>query len=379
MKFADVIGQDAVKQRLIKTVKDSRVSHAQLFFGPQGTGTLSMALAYAQYINCTNKHDHDSCGECLSCIKYEKLIHPDLHFIYPTAKTKEIDKPTSKDFISHWRELIEDHKAYINLPSWYEKIGIERKQAIINTRDCNDIIKTLGYKSYEADYKVMIIWMVEKLFHAAAPKILKILEEPPEKTLFILISEHQDQIIKTILSRTQIVKFPFIEEGDLIEALVREGYEQNRISVAVKISKGNYIEAKNILGQTDEVDINAGWFTKWMRLCFGGQVSDTLDFISELSKHSRDKQKAFLNYTLRMVRESMLMSSGTGDLVRLNKTESDFIIGTGKKRFYPFIHSKNIIPITEELEKSIYHIERNVNPNILFFDLSLKMGRYLKS
>lgn len=379
MKFADVIGLDSVKKRLIKTVRDSRVSHAQLFIGPQGTGKLPMALAYAQYINCTNKLDNDSCGECPSCIKYEKLIHPDLHFIYPTAKTKSIDKPTSKDFISQWRELINDNNAYINLPSWYEKIGIERKQGIINTRDCNDIIKTLSYKSYEADYKVMIIWMVEKLFHAAAPKILKILEEPPDKTLFILISDHQDQIINTILSRTQIVKLPFIGEEELIEALIKEGYEQSQIVEAVKISKGSYIGAKTIINQSEEVDINNNWFTRWMRLCFSGQLSETLDFVAELSKYTRDKQKAFLNHTLRMVRESMLMNNGASGLVRLNRMESDFIIGSGSKRFYPYINSKNIQPITEELEKSIYHIERNANPNILFFDLSLKIGRYLKS
>jgi len=379
MKFANVIGLDSVKSRLIKTVRDSRVSHAQLFIGPQGTGKLPMALAYAQYINCTNKHDNDSCGECPSCVKYEKLIHPDLHFIYPTAKTKSAEKPTSKDFISQWRELINENNGYINLPSWYEKIGIERKQAIINARDCNDIIKTLSYKSYEADYKVMIIWMVEKLFHAAAPKILKILEEPPDKTLFILISDKQDQIINTILSRTQIVKFPFIGTDDLMEVLLKEGYEQNHIFEAVKTSKGNYFEAKTILEQADEVDIHTGWFTRWMRLCFGGQVSETLDFVAELSKHSRDKQKAFLNYTIRMVRESMLMNNDTNDLVRLNKAETDFIVGTGNKRFYPYIHSKNIQLITEELENSIYHIERNSNPNILFFDLSLKIGRYLKS
>ncbi len=379
MKFADVIGLDTVKQRLVKTVRDSRVSHAQLFIGPQGTGKLPMALAYAQYINCTNIQNNDSCGECPSCIKYEKLIHPDLHFIYPTAKTKSVEKPTSKDFIRQWRELIEENNAYIDLPSWYEKIGIERKQAIINARDCNDIIKTLSYKSYEADYKVMIIWMVEKLFHAAAPKILKILEEPPDKTLFILISDHQDQIINTILSRTQIVKFPFIGEDELIEALVKEGYEQSRIAEAVKISKGSYVGAKTIMKESDEVDINNTWFTRWMRLCFGGQVTDTIDFVAELSKYSRDKQKAFLNYTLRMVRESMLMNNDTSNLVRLNKTESDFIVGSGTKRFYPYINSKNIQSITEELEKSIYYIERNANPNILFFDLSLKIGRYLKS
>jgi len=379
MKFADVIGLDTVKKRLIKTVRDSRVSHAQLFMGPEGTGKLPMALAYAQFINCTNKQDNDSCGECPSCIKYEKLIHPDLHFIYPTATKKGLEKPTSKDFIKQWRELIGDQNAYINLPSWYEKIGIERKQGIINSRDCNDIIKTLSYKSYEANYKVMIIWMVEKLYHAAAPKILKILEEPPDKTLFILISDHPDQIIKTILSRTQIVKFPFIGKEDLADALVSEGYDQSLTSEALKISRGNYIEAKQMLGNSNEIDVNTNWFTKWMRLCFSGKVPETLDFVAQLSKHSRDSQKAFLNYTLRMIRESMLLNNDSNGLVRLNKSESEFIIGTATKRFYPYINSKNIIAITEELEKSIYHIERNANPNILFFDLSLKIGLYLTS
>lgn len=379
MKFADVIGLDNVKQRLIKTVRDSRVSHAQLFMGPEGTGKLPMALAYAQFINCTDKQENDSCGLCPSCIKYEKLIHPDLHFIYPTATKKGLDKPTSKDFVKQWRELLIDQKAYTNLPAWYEKIGIERKQGIINSRDCNDIIKTLSYKSYEANYKVMIIWMVEKLYHAAAPKILKILEEPPEKTLFILVSDHPDQIIKTILSRTQLVKFPFIEKESLTGALLAEGYDQSKISDVLKISRGSYIEAKHILDQADESDINTNWFIKWMRLCFSGQVVDTLDFVGELSKQTRDNQKAFLNYTLRMIRESMLLNNESNDLVRLNKSEADFIVGVGAKRFYPFIKPKNVFTITEELEKSIYHIERNANPNILFFDLSLKIGRYLKS
>ena len=163
MRFADIIGQDAVKARLVKTVKASRVSHAQLFLGQEGSGKLALAIAYAQYINCSIRNEFDSCGECHSCIKYEKLIHPDLHFIYPTARIKSIEKPTSNDFISQWRELLLQNKAYIKLPDWYEKISIERKQAIINTRDCNNIIKTLSYKTYEADYKVMIIWMVEKL------------------------------------------------------------------------------------------------------------------------------------------------------------------------------------------------------------------------
>ncbi len=252
MRFKDVIGQGPVKQRLIKTVKDNRVSHAQLFLGPEGSGKLALAIAYAQYINCTNKSPDDSCGTCPSCIKYSKLIHPDLHFIYPTAPLEKLEKPISLDFIAKWRELLTDTRCYLDLPAWYEKIGIERKQAIINTRDCSEILKTLSYKSYEAEYKVMIIWMVEKLFHAAAPKILKILEEPPDKTLFILVSENQEQILKTILSRTQLIKIPSIDEDVLIESLIGEGYEQSRVNDAVRISGGNYLEANRLLGMADE-------------------------------------------------------------------------------------------------------------------------------
>jgi len=215
LKFADVIGQQQVKSQLLKTVKNNRVSHAQLFLGQAGIGKLGLAIAYAQYINCTNKQEDDSCGVCPSCVKYEKLIHPDLHFIFPTATTERVEKPKSKDFVSEWRELILDRNGYISIADWYGKIGIERKRAIINARDCNDIIQTLSYKSFEAEYKVMIIWMVEKLFHSAAPKLLKILEEPPDKTLFILVAENQESMLKTILSRTQLIKVPFLQDDDL--------------------------------------------------------------------------------------------------------------------------------------------------------------------
>ena len=378
MKFVEIIGQDTVKQRLVKTVKESRVSHAQLFFGPQGSGKLAMALAYAQYINCTDKSDNDSCGKCPSCIKYEKLVHPDLHFMYPTAKTKEIDKPTSNDFISQWRELLLKKKSYIKLPFWYEKIGIERKQAIINARDCNNLIKKLSYKTYEADYKVMIIWMVEKLFYSAAPKILKILEEPPDKTLFILISENQEQIINTILSRTQLVKFSRINNDDLSSALVTEEYESVRVNDVVKIARGNYIEAKRLMTESDEEEFNFSWFTKWMRLCFGNNISEILNFVNDIAKFNREKQKSFISYTLRMVRESSLINNAGNDLVILNKIESEFIYGSGAKKFYPYINSKNVYLISDELNKSVYQIERNVNSGILFLDLSLKIGKYLK-
>ena len=193
MQFSKIIGQQTIKNKLIQTVKDNRISHAQLFLGPEGCGKLGLAIAYAQFINCTgrNSESDDSCGVCASCRKYQKLAHPDLHFIYPTSTTKEVpEKPSSKDFIGNWRSLLLDNEgAYIKLIQWYNTIGIENKQGIINVNDCTDIIRTLSYKSYESKYKVVIIWMVEKLFHSAAPKILKILEEPPDNTLILLVAE----------------------------------------------------------------------------------------------------------------------------------------------------------------------------------------------
>lgn len=378
MKFSEVIGQHAIRQRLIKTVKENRVSHAQLFLGQEGCGKLALALAYAQFINCTKKSDNDSCGVCPSCIKYNKLIHPDLHFIYPTSKTQEHDKPVSTDFVAKWREFVVENNAYISLADWYGKIGIEKKQGIINASDCNSIIKTLSYRSYEADYQVVIIWMVEKLFHSAAPKLLKILEEPPDKTLFLLISENQEQVIKTILSRTQIIKIPGIDEEDLASRLVKDYPEPGRVNDAVKISNGNYLEAKQHLMKLEEGEMNIQWFSKWMRLCFGNRISETLDFVNEISRLSRDRQKSFLIYAMRLIRQSLYMSAGSDGLVKMNSEESDFIIGKDGKRFYPFINLQNAGLIADELNNSIFHIERNGNANVIFLDISLKLGTMLR-
>jgi DNA polymerase-3 subunit delta' len=220
--------------------------------------------------------------------------------------------------------------------------------------------------------------MVEKLFHAAAPKILKILEEPPEKTLFILVSENQEQILKTILSRTQLIKIPYIDEEVLIEALIGEGHEQSKVNDAVRIGGGNYLEATHLIKSTDEETKNFKWFSTWMRLCFNGRVTETLEFINEISKRSRDEQKGFLNYALRIIRQSLLIGTDNNELVRLNKEESGFIYGSGAKRFYPYIHTQNAHLIANDLNDSIYHIERNANSGILFLDLSFKLGSYLK-
>ncbi len=373
MKFSEVIGQEGVKQHLIKTVKNSRVSHAQLFLGPPASGKLSMAIAYAQYINCRNRTDTDACGVCPSCVKYGKLAHPDLHFIYPTARARDIDKPTSKDFIKDWRELLIEKNTYIQLTDWYEKIGIEKKQAIINARDCSDIINTLNYKSYEAEYKVMVIWMVEKLFHAAAPKILKILEEPPEKTLFILVAESQENIINTILSRTQLVKFNPIADEALEAALEEQGYDPAAVRDAVRVAGGNYVEALKLAAQPDSESQNYTWFTTWMRCCYKGKFTEIIDFVNDIARVNRDAQKGMLKYGLRIIRESFLEGLKQQDLTRMSRRESDFTV-----RFHKFIHPGNVRLIADELNRSMAHIDRNANPNVLFLDASIKLAQYLK-
>ncbi len=373
MRFVDIPGHSAIKQRLVRTVSESRVSHAQLFLGPQGSGKLALALAYAQYINCRNKQNGDSCGECPSCVKYQKLAHPDLHFIYPTASIKGNDKPRSTDFIADWRNLLIEKNFIFGLQDWYKQIGIERKQAIINSRDCSDILQTLNYKSYEAPYKVMIIWMVEKLHYAAAPRLLKILEEPPDKTLFILISENQEQIINTILSRTQIMKITPYRDEDLSEMLKAEGFDPVRVNDVVRIAEGNYLKAKTLISQSEDALFHFNDFRKWMRLCYAGKFEPIISFVSEFGQNSREVQKAMLVYAIRLIRESFLMNIGQTSLLRMSNQEQEFV-----SNFHPFIHMKNIHQIIEELNRTIYHIERNGNFSVVFLDASIKLAQLLK-
>lgn len=374
MHFATIPGQTPIKQRLIQTVKENRVSHAQLFFGPEGAGKLAMAIAYAQYINCGERDDSDSCGHCSSCIKYGKLIHPDLHFILPVATTKKVTKnPVSREFLTEWRELVLQQSGYVSLNDWYQKIDIENKQAIINAEDCNEIIRTLGYKAFEAEYKVMILWMVEKLFHSAAPKILKILEEPPDKTLFILVSENHDQIIPTILSRTQPVKFLKVDDEAMMDFLrnksLRADHELRQLAI---LANGNLIKANRLAAEQTEGDL-LELFSRWMRLCYQAKVADLVGFIEKLSGLGRERQKNFLLYALRFIRECMVLPHGDLSLIRLSHEEKAF---AGK--FAPFIHVSNSRPLAEEIDKALYHIERNANPSILFMDLSLTVARLLK-
>ena len=389
MKFSDIVGQEPIKQRLKRTVLDNRVSHAQLFLGPEGSGKLALALAYAQYINCRKRTPDDSCGECPSCKKYSKLIHPDLHFIYPINKTKDVDdkKIFSKDFIVPWREFLQQNNYYVSLPDWYEKIGIEKKQGMINADEADGINRSLAYKAYEAEYKVMIIWMVEKMNITSANKLLKNLEEPSAKTLFILISENQEQIIATILSRAQLIKFPRLQDGDIEQALEQQ-YEMEAASASkiARMADGNYTVALMLAGKTGSGSISLEAererfvvFREWMRRCFtiAGNLKD-YDKLQEtlpllIGDGSREKQKEMLAYCLHMFRICLQYNVGNQHLVKLDGEELDFV-----KNFSPFIHPRNIEKFDEEFNRAIFHIERNANAMIVLTDLSHLIARILK-
>jgi DNA polymerase-3 subunit delta' len=368
MQFKEIVGQAAVKQRLIETVKSGRVSHAQLFLGPEGSGSLALALAYAQYISCENPGADDSCGECASCRKYSKLIHPDLHFSYPFfAKHKE---DTAQSFIAEWREAFLNNP-YLDLEAWRYSLDAENKQANINIAECHQILQKLSLKPFEGEYKILIMWLPEYL-DKEGNTLLKIIEEPPHKTLFLLVAQNQDQILSTLLSRTQLVKIPALSDTDIAAHLQAQGVSPERAQSIAFLSEGNLQAAQNLL--KDIENDNFSLFTDWMRICFGDKGQAILDFVEGFSKSGRENQKAFLRYGIHFLRECILMLSGAVNLVRLSEREQNVALNFSQK----VLSLAKAEAIIAELEKAHYHVERNANPKILFLDVSLQFVKILK-
>lgn len=373
MQFSQVIGQNAYKQRMIESVKQDRISHAQLLVASEGAGALSLAIAYAQYINCTNRQEHDSCGECPSCKKFAKLVHPDLHFVFPVATTAKVKNPVSDSFIAEWRDIVIS-RPYFGYQDWLAHIGIENKQASIAKTESSEIIKKLNLKTYEGEYKVMIIWMAEKMNETCANKLLKIIEEPPAKTVFILIAENTEFILQTILSRTQMTKLPKIDRESM-QAALSERYEfsSEMIASLVHNASGNFNKAVQ-LAESDTG--NAEFFeafTSLMRLCYTKKVPELMDLSDMLAFWGRERQKAFIEYGLKMIRENFILNKQVDQAVYLFGEESDF-----SRKFSAFITEKNIMGLTKEFNDAHYHIERNGNARIIFFDLCLKTIFLLK-
>jgi len=367
MQFRDIVGQDAVKQRLLSSVKENRVSHAQLFLGPEGSGSLPLAVAYGQYLSCEDKQPDDSCGVCSSCRKYQKLMHPDLHFSYPFfAKHKE---DTAITFIEQWREAFLNNP-YLNLDTWREYLDAENKQANINIAECHQIIKKLSFKPFESPYKVLILWLPEYL-DKEGNALLKIIEEPQPNTLFLLVAQNQDQILNTILSRTQLIKIPRLSYNDIKDYLVEKHNQTEEAAAGIAyLCDGNLSEALTMLQQ----DNNGyhGLFVNWLRLCFANKGIEMMRLVEQLSKLGRENQKNFLRYGINFLRECCLVLSGAASLVHLPTAELE----TAQK-MTNVMDIQQAQDIITELEKAHYHVERNANPKILFLDVSLQIIKIL--
>jgi len=373
MQFKDIIGQEEVKAKLIRTVRENRVSHAQMFSGAEGYGTLPLALAYAQYLSCTSPSETDSCGECPSCRKHQKMEHPDLHFAFPVARIpSKSSKPVSPEFYPEWREFISKNP-YGTLYDWYVHLEVENKQGVITVEESKEILKTLSLKTYESEFKTLILWMPELLNLSAANKLLKIIEEPPQKTLFILVTQNSENILPTIYSRTQLVRVRRLDDDSMRNGLQQRGFTDAAIQSAVPVAEGDWNKAISLLEASHEFDQHATFFIQWMRACFQANGPVLVDFTNKAAGMGRESQKNFLRYALSVIRDAFLTGYQMPDFSRMGVDESAFSM----EKFGRFIHGENIYELMEEFDKAHYHISRNGNPKIIFLDLSIKVTRAL--
>jgi DNA polymerase-3 subunit delta' len=374
MRFSEVAGHADLKRQLVQSVAEQRVPHAQLFHGPEGSGSLALTLAYATYLSCSDRQADDSCGRCPSCLKFDRLIHPDLHFVFPVFTTKSVKKdPVSDDFIAEWRKALLE-SPYITPNQWYSYIGMENKQGSIIKRESEEIQKKLQLKSYESDFKVMIIWMPEKMNQTASNKLLKLIEEPPPMTIFLLVPEDTGPMLPTILSRTQLIRVPRIGKEDLLDALKKKHLVSDEIlESAVKISGGNYVKAEESLLTSEDSAYQLELFIRIMRLAYAREFQQIFEWVEELAGLGRERQKAFLAYAIRMIRENYLLNKEQSELVRMTADESDF-----SQKFFPFINDRKVPGIVQELNEASIHIEANAYARIVFLDFALKLVKLIR-
>ncbi|TWV13056.1 DNA polymerase III subunit [Bacteroidaceae bacterium HV4-6-C5C] len=372
MFFKDVIGQEATKQKLIHEVQKGRIAHAQLFCGPSGVGKLPMALAYARYLCCSNRTETDSCGVCPSCVKWNKLVHPDVHFIYPIVKKGK--KEVCDDFITEWRHTVLNNP-YFTINQWLDDIDSENGQATIYAKESDEILRKLSLKSSEGGYKITLIWLPEKMHVVCSNKLLKLLEEPPQNTIFLLISEAPDMLLPTIISRTQRFNFQKIEEGDIVNALQNKyGVRPEDSKTLAHIANGSFIKALETIHLNEENELFFDLFVNLMRLSYQRKVREMKQWSEQVAGMGREKQKSFLEYCQKMIRENFIYNLHCNKMNYMTIPEQNFA-----SRFAPFVNERNVIDIMNELSEAQQHVEQNVNPKMIFFDFSLKMIMLLKN
>ena len=378
MLIEDVLGLSHIKNHLTTTVDRGRIPHAQMFVGKFGSGTLPMAIAYAQYILCQNQNGDNSKKNACT-IKCNQLTHPDLHFAYPVATTPEVKKhPVSSHFAVQWRNFVK-RNPYATLYDWYQYLQIENKQGQIGVDEAAEIVKKLALKSYEGHYKIMIIWCADKMNIACANKLLKLIEEPPSRTLFILITEEENALLQTIQSRCQIVKFPPLSESAIGAGLKKTfDISASEAQIIAHKAEGSFTRALDLYTQKEENDYFEGLFIDWLRTAFKAKgnktaVNDLLVWSEKVAGMGREAQKQFLHFGLSFCRQALLQNYGADGLVFYESKNANFSL----EKFAPFVHGANIIPIVQLFEEGIYHVERNGNAKILFSDISIRMTKLL--
>jgi DNA polymerase-3 subunit delta' len=388
MLFKDVINQLEVKQKLVDLVTNNRLSHALLFLGSEGCGSLSLAIALSQYLVCEKVNKRgianfslfgnslepdesvqtviaEACGLCPACIKANQLIHPDIHFSYPVIPKKSGDKPLSTEYISEWREFISQYP-YGNIYDWLQFIGAENKQGNITAEECNEIIRKLSLKSFESEYKILIMWMPEYLGNSGN-KLLKLIEEPPPNTLFILVAENESLVLPTIVSRTQLVKIPSLDASDIETALVtRANIPAEQARQVASLSQQNYREALQLLQHAEE-DWQ-GLLRNWLNAILKTGTIAQVKWVEEISRIGRERQKQFLHYFNHLLEQAIRLKIMGENRISISENEKDFAVRLNK-----IADISQQQAITAELDNAIYYIERNANAKILFHALTIKL------
>ena len=371
--FKDVIGQGAIIERLRRSVDDNRLAHAMLITGPRGNGKLPIAIALANYLLCGNGGG-DACGVCPTCVKLSKYIHSDIHFVFPVKKNGSSDKPVSDDYIKEWRELLLKNP-YFSYDDWLAKLNLDNQQPMIYDRESGEILHKLSMQSREGGWKVVIMWLPEKMREDGSNKLLKIIEEPPHKTLFLLVSEEPDRIISTILSRTQRIDVPRIAQDDVEKALMaRYGLSFEDAKAVAQQSAGNWEKVEELLSVSDEKALYLDLFMQLMRVAYARNIREMKAWSEQVAAMGRERQKRLLDYCQRMIRENFIMNFREEEMLYMSQAERNFSV-----RFSPFVNERNIFGIMEELSDAQRHIEQNGNAKIVFFDMSLRMIVWIKN
>lgn len=377
MKFSEIIGHDDLKRRLRQQIDAGRVSHAQLFTGLAGYGTLPLALAYVQYLFCPNRHAGDSCGECPSCRQIDALAHPDLHFVFPVNKRekKSGEVVTSDLFIEKWREIWHEKRGLFSAEEWYERLDLGKTmKGLITAKESEEIIRKLQFKSYSSEYKAMIIWLPEAMNQEAANKILKILEEPWEKTLFILVSERPELLLQTIISRTQEVSVPRIDVATLREVAIAEGKSPEEALNMARLAGGSLLELGELMrGESDEMRHQCfELFTRLMRLSYNDKHLELFEWADDMTALTREGQRQFFLHSVRLLRESYMLHAGLGKISYLWGEEAEFCA-----KFAPFIGNQNIEALISEIERAMLQIAQNGAPRIVFTHFALAVSKMI--